>query len=85
MGKAEETVQNGFTNGHKQYSMEEVKKHCKADDKWIVIKNKVYDITNFARKHPGGARIISHYAGQDATVSILNNYALSRDCIGVYR
>ncbi|KAL5005706.1 hypothetical protein ScPMuIL_016864 [Solemya velum] len=67
MGKSEETVQNGFTTKCKYFSMEEVKKHCKPDDKWIVIKNKVYDITNFAKKHPGGARIISHYAGQDAT------------------
>jgi fatty acid desaturase 2 (delta-6 desaturase) len=27
----------------------------------------VYDISNFHHRHPGGARIISHFAGQDAT------------------
>lgn len=37
-------------------------------DLWLVINRKVYDISNFYRRHPGGSRIIKHYAGQDATV-----------------
>ena len=51
------------------YSWSEVKKHNKKDDCWIVVNDKVYDLTNFKMSHPGGSRIISHYAGQDATVS----------------
>uniref|UniRef100_A0A7M4EIS7 Fatty acid desaturase 1-like n=1 Tax=Crocodylus porosus TaxID=8502 RepID=A0A7M4EIS7_CROPO len=35
--------------------------------RWLVIHRKVYDISHFHRRHPGGARVISHYAGQDAT------------------
>ncbi|KAB0389805.1 hypothetical protein E2I00_000541, partial [Balaenoptera physalus] len=27
----------------------------------------VYNISEFTRQHPGGSRVISHYAGQDAT------------------
>ncbi|NXK21196.1 FADS1 desaturase, partial [Arenaria interpres] len=34
---------------------------------WLVIDRKVYDVTTFAKRHPGGSRVISHYAGQDAT------------------
>uniref|UniRef100_A0A8C4YE72 Cytochrome b5 heme-binding domain-containing protein n=1 Tax=Gopherus evgoodei TaxID=1825980 RepID=A0A8C4YE72_9SAUR len=34
---------------------------------WLVIDRKVYDIGHFYQQHPGGAQIISHYAGQDAT------------------
>uniref|UniRef100_A0A452J7E0 Cytochrome b5 heme-binding domain-containing protein n=1 Tax=Gopherus agassizii TaxID=38772 RepID=A0A452J7E0_9SAUR len=34
---------------------------------WLVIDRKVYDIGQFYQQHPGGAQIISHYAGQDAT------------------
>nr|XP_016851058.1 PREDICTED: fatty acid desaturase 1 isoform X2 [Anolis carolinensis] len=37
------------------------------EDKWLVISKKVYDISHFHRLHPGGSRVISHYAGQDAT------------------
>lgn len=40
-----------------------------AQERWLVIERKVYDISKFYRRHPGGSRVISHYAGQDATVS----------------
>ncbi|XP_054827488.1 acyl-CoA (8-3)-desaturase-like [Eublepharis macularius] len=36
-------------------------------ERWLVINRKVYNITNFRWKHPGGVRVISHYSGQDAT------------------
>ena len=46
---------------------DEIQKHTSVSDKWIVIEGKVYDVTNWCKKHPGGSRVISHYAGQDAT------------------
>jgi fatty acid desaturase 2 (delta-6 desaturase) len=51
------------------YTWNEVQQHNKKDDKWVVIEGQIYNITNWARRHPGGARVISHYSGQDATVS----------------
>jgi hypothetical protein len=36
-----------------------------------------YTPLNTLGKHPGGSRVISHYAGQDATVSII--YAIRYD------
>uniref|UniRef100_A0A8B9IYP3 Cytochrome b5 heme-binding domain-containing protein n=1 Tax=Amazona collaria TaxID=241587 RepID=A0A8B9IYP3_9PSIT len=36
-------------------------------ERWLVIERKVYDITGFCRRHPGGARLICSHAGQDAT------------------
>lgn len=33
-----------------------------------MIDRKVYDVSTFSKRHPGGSRVISHYAGQDATV-----------------
>ena len=38
-------------------------------ERWLVIERKVYNISEFTRRHPGGSRVISHSAGQDATVS----------------
>ncbi|KAJ6652217.1 hypothetical protein lerEdw1_012983 [Lerista edwardsae] len=35
--------------------------------RWLVINRKVYDVSQFHLRHPGGTRVISHYAGQDAT------------------
>jgi len=51
---------------NKKYSFEEVKQHNTKDDAWIVIDNSVYDVTKFAKFHPGGSVILSR-AGNDAT------------------
>ncbi|XP_060574258.1 acyl-CoA Delta-6 desaturase-like [Ruditapes philippinarum] len=45
----------------------EIQKHSSRDDRWIVISGQVYDVTEWSKKHPGGQRLIGHYAGQDAT------------------
>lgn len=50
------------------YTWEEVQSHCNRNDQWLVIDRKVYNITQWAKRHPGGLRVISHYAGEDATV-----------------
>ncbi|KAJ8251984.1 hypothetical protein COCON_G00212960, partial [Conger conger] len=36
---------------------------------WLVINRPVYDITRFRWRHPGGSRLIAHYAGKDVTKS----------------
>ncbi|KAG6922788.1 fatty acid desaturase 2, partial [Chelydra serpentina] len=49
------------------YGWEEIQRHNLRTDKWLVIERKVYNITTWAARHPGGPRVISHYAGEDAT------------------
>ena len=48
----------------KTISMREVAKHNSADDCWLVIHGKVYDLTDFARTHPGGSKVIQECAGK---------------------
>jgi cytochrome b involved in lipid metabolism len=60
----------------KTFTMEEVKKHKTKKDAWIVIKNKVYDITKWIPKHPGGEAIMKG-VGKDATELFMNNPAHS--------
>lgn len=48
-------------------SMEEVAKHNKKDDLWVVIHGKVYDLTPFIDSHPGGVGPILAKAGKDGT------------------
>lgn len=50
------------------YTWEEIQKHNLRTDKWLVIERKVYNVTKWANRHPGGHRVISHCAGEDATV-----------------
>jgi fatty acid desaturase len=48
------------------YPLSEVAVHNKPSDCWIVVKSKVYDVSNFADEHPGGS-VISTYFGRDGT------------------
>lgn len=49
------------------YTMDEVRTHDQKHDCWIVIREKVYDITEFLGEHPGGSSILVTVSGQDAT------------------
>ncbi|XP_062849494.1 acyl-CoA 6-desaturase [Trichomycterus rosablanca] len=51
----------------KQYTWEEVQKHNHKGDQWVVIERKVYNVSNWVKRHPGGCRVLGHYAGEDAT------------------
>jgi len=46
--------QTGQSRADTFISMEEVARHNKPDDAWIVLHGRVYDITNYIPKHPGG-------------------------------
>lgn len=52
------------------FSWEEIQKHNLRTDRWLVIDRKVYNITKWSTQHPGGQRVIGHYAGEDATVRV---------------
>jgi L-lactate dehydrogenase (cytochrome) len=45
----------------------EVAKHNSRESCWVIIKGKVYDVTDFLDEHPGGSSIILRYGGKDAT------------------
>ncbi len=40
------------------FLMDEVEKHNRAEDCWIVIHQRVIDVTSFLNSHPGGASVI---------------------------
>ena len=44
-----------------------VQQHRTADDCWVVLYDRVYDVSGFLNDHPGGSRIILQLAGTDAT------------------
>ncbi|KAJ8589024.1 acyl-CoA dehydrogenase NM domain-like protein [Rhizopogon salebrosus TDB-379] len=53
----------------KIFTREEVAKHNKPDDLWIIVDSKVYNLSRFKDLHPGGASVFAEedIAGQDAT------------------
>ncbi|CAI9263044.1 unnamed protein product [Lactuca saligna] len=50
----------------KSYNKAAVSLHNKRTDCWIIIKEKVYDVTPYVEEHPGGDAILAH-AGDDST------------------
>jgi monoamine oxidase len=66
-----QTRKQGGRGGPKKFTMQEVKKHNKKSDAWLVINNKVYNVTNWIDKHPGG-KIIMKGVGKDATQLFLH-------------
>ncbi|KAF7321809.1 Cytochrome b2, mitochondrial [Mycena kentingensis (nom. inval.)] len=46
-----------------------IEQHNSRESCWIIVHNKVYDITDFLDEHPGGSKIILRYAGKDATAA----------------
>ncbi|XP_062154235.1 delta(8)-fatty-acid desaturase 2 [Alnus glutinosa] len=51
----------------KYVTVEELKKHNKPGDLWISIQNKVYDVSDWIKDHPGGDAPLLGLAGQDVT------------------
>ncbi|CAG9311948.1 unnamed protein product [Blepharisma stoltei] len=58
--------------GLRHFTMEEVEQHNKEGDAWIILNEKVYDMTKYIDYHPGGS-IIMQAAGKDGT-ALYNRY-----------
>ena len=50
----------------KAFTKEEIRKHNKEEDCWMILGDRVFDITSYIKFHPGG-RIILDAAGKDGT------------------
>ena len=52
---------------NKQFTLEEVRKHNTPEDAWIIVDDRVYRVTEWAKRHPGGAKTLTNLAGTDAS------------------
>jgi fatty acid desaturase/cytochrome b involved in lipid metabolism len=60
----------------KKYSWKEVEQHKNHDDIWIVVKGKVYDVTSWIPKHPGGVQMLLSNGGREATAAFVSYHPL---------
>merc|ERR1719323_1251639 len=50
----------------KEFSLTEIKKHDKEGDLWLVVGNRVLDVSKF-EDHPGGPDVLEGVEGEDAS------------------
>ncbi|KAL5759345.1 hypothetical protein ACOSP7_017870 [Xanthoceras sorbifolium] len=51
----------------KLYTIQEISHHNTQEDCWILIDNKVYDVTKYLDEHPGGDDVVLAATAKDAT------------------
>ena len=56
----------------REWSLDEVKTHKSLSDCWIIISNRVYDVTEFLARHPAGGKIVAMHGGRDCTAAFLD-------------
>lgn len=49
------------------FTLEEVAEHKSSDSCYIIIHDKVYDVTKFLDEHPGGEEVLLEQAGANTT------------------
>jgi fatty acid desaturase/predicted heme/steroid binding protein len=65
--QGEVLIGSDFNDTTRKISWEELESHNQVGDMWISVNKKVYDITSWADKHPGGPDTLSLFAGREAT------------------
>ena len=58
--------------------MEEVAKHNKKGDLWVVLNGRVLNVSKFLSQHPGDELAILTFAGKDATAEFGGRKVCSR-------
>ncbi|KAN0079047.1 Cytochrome b5-like heme/steroid binding domain containing protein [Elaphomyces granulatus] len=51
----------------KEFTYQDVSAHTTKKDLYVVIHDKVYDVSSFVDEHPGGEEVMLDVGGQDAT------------------
>ncbi|XP_068199993.1 cytochrome b5 isoform X2 [Antennarius striatus] len=62
-------AQQESRDGVKFFRMSEIEEKNSSRSTWIIIDNKVYDVSSFLEEHPGGEEVLREQAGGDATES----------------
>jgi acyl-lipid Delta6-acetylenase / acyl-lipid (9-3)-desaturase len=67
----------GKTKTMRKLTVSEVAQRSTRDEVWIIVNARVYDVTSFVSKHPGGDLVIMAMAGKDCT-DAFENYHQAR-------
>merc|ERR1719410_2300804 len=55
-----------------EYTWTQIEEHNREEDLWVVLYNRVYNLTDFQIDHPGGPDVLMDVAAQDASEEFEN-------------
>ena len=64
-----EVSETDLETGLRLISLDEVRDHCSLEDGWMVLFDRVYNVSHLVRLHPGGEEVMADYLGYDATIA----------------
>ncbi|KAI1084691.1 FMN-dependent dehydrogenase-domain-containing protein [Whalleya microplaca] len=67
-----------------KWGLAEVRKHTSQDSCWMVLHGKVYDVTSFLLRHPGGKNILLKNSGRDASAAFDSVHPIEIKILGEY-
>lgn len=67
-----------------EYTFEDIREHRTVEDGWIAIHGKVYDVTKFIQRHPGG-RVIRTALGRDGSALFETHHNLVNDMGSIHK
>ena len=65
--------------GNGSFTMADVAQHSTSGDCWTAIDGKVYDLTTWEDKHPGGAERIVSLCGTDGTAAFTGQHSTQEE------
>mmetsp|Transcript_32397 Transcript_32397/g.70736 ORF Transcript_32397/g.70736 Transcript_32397/m.70736 type:complete len:472 (-) Transcript_32397:175-1590(-) len=82
-----------LSKGNVNVTWEELAQHNTSEDLWVAIRGKVYDLTSYQQRHPGGKHFLQLGAGRDVThlfeayhpLSVLDSNILDKFEIGTLK
>ena len=80
---------NVSLNGDREVTRAEVSEHNTFEDCWVIIRGKVYDMSEWKNHHPGGPFVARMHAGKDATAEFGDYHSkmaerhMEHFCVGV--
>nr|CCA26326.1 delta 5 fatty acid desaturase putative [Albugo laibachii Nc14] len=60
------------------YTWQEVAEHNTPESAWLIVRGKVYDVTKWAARHPGGEEFIWIHAGRECTAAFDSYHPFSQ-------
>ncbi|KAF5175855.1 Cytochrome b5 [Thalictrum thalictroides] len=87
MQQAQESLEIGNNSGtgvvseSNIFTFADVLKHNNLKDCWLLINDKIYDVTRFLGDHPGGSKVLLKATGKDATADFKKVHSHSGNAV----